>query len=124
MGSAGAAHSQTNTIAAENQYGATHQVDVAVQLKKFVLQTQALGIHDVIAIHASEKLSRAQTDGFIQASSETAIFSMLDEPDARIGKPAYDFSGTVGGAVVDDDQFPSGKLLGKYGLNRSRHGGT
>ena len=75
VGSAGAAHSQADAIAAENQYGATHQVDVAVQLEKFVLQAQALRIHDVIAIHASEKLARAQADGFIQARSEAAILA-------------------------------------------------
>jgi hypothetical protein len=124
VGSAAAAHSQANAIAAEDQYGTPHHVNLGMELKKLVLQAQTLWIHDVIAIHASEKLARSQADGFIQSGSEATILGMLDEPDARIAKPAHGFGGTVGRAVIDDDEFPIGKLLGEHGLDGVRHRGA
>jgi hypothetical protein len=91
-----AANSEWHAVAAEDHDCATDKIDIRVLLKEFALQAETLRVHDVVAIHPSEKPAGAEMNRLVQPGGQTAVIGVDDQSNARVGELSYDIGGIVG----------------------------
>jgi len=78
---------------------------VAMAVEKFDLERQAVGMRDVVGIHARYILASGQAQTYIERLGQTHILGISVAQDARIRTGIEQGRRRVSRGIVDDDEF-------------------
>ena len=96
----------------------SQDIDVGVLIEKFKLESKSRGSRKVIRIHPRDVFGLTKSQSMVKRSNEPQIRRQFVQVNSRVIKTAYGFTGSVGRSVVDNDEFPTRKVLIEDALDR------
>ncbi len=80
-------------------------------LHHFHLAAEAVGLRDVVGVHAGEQRRAAMGQAKVQAAGQAQVLLIADADDPAIADAIEDGPGVIRGGVIDDHQLEVGECL-------------
>ena len=116
----GLAPSDRRSVAAKNEHGSAHEVDLGMFTEVAELSFESLGICDIIPVHARDKPASRLTQSLIEPRRETKPAVIGDHSNAVVMERRDRGECAVGASVVEDNQLKIAHRLVENGLYRGR----
>jgi len=98
-------------VNAQRETSGADQVDRSLFGEQLHLPSKTLGMHHVVGIQASNKVTARRIHDLVESSREPPLFSVRQNVDPRISHASRELEGIVVRTVVDEKELPIRECL-------------
>jgi hypothetical protein len=102
----------------DNHCGRSDRINGVAGIQEINLQGKAASCGNIVRIHPGDQWGGSNAQTLVQRGDKPLVVGMPDETDAPVTKRGNDLRGSVGGSVINHQQFEIPECLSKDASDR------